>query len=401
MTPSTGDDSRMAGRPSLRIGGHGKISRVHLGGGLWLARCRYRDTDGVTRKVQRLGPPGIYDQYGKMAEDALIEALADRSPSSGPDAVSLETPVTALVEQHLVRLTEDGRSPVTLTTYRFAVGKLDKFIGGVRVGEASPARIDAALRSMRSVHGPTMARQAKTVLRGALQLAVMANILGSNPVRDVQPLRSNTQPKGAVGLTAEQVRDLLQKVQASKFCQDHDLVDPITLLIATGLRRSELLGLRWVDYDYETRTLTVAGKVVRVSGEGIVRVDETKSAAGRRTVPVPQFAVQMLQIRHRLPYRGEQAVIFPSTAGTLRDPNNFGKEWRNAREELGVPEVTTHSFRKTVATLIDDDGLSARIGADQLGHSKVSMTQDRYMTRGRVHTQVADLLDRAIAKSGE
>jgi integrase len=94
-------------------------------------------------------------------------------------------------------------------------------------------------------------------------------------------------------------------------------------------------------------------------------------------------------------------VIFPSTAGTLRDPNNFGKEWRNAREELGVPEVTTHSFRKTVATLIDDDGLSARIGADQLGHSKVSMTQDRYMTRGRVHTQVADLLDRAIAKSGE
>jgi hypothetical protein len=225
----------MAGRPSLRIGGHGKISRVHLGGGLWLARCRYRDTDGVTRKVQRLGPPGIYDQYGKLAEDALIESLADRRLSSGSDAVGLETPVTVLVEQHLVRLAEDGRSPVTLATYRFAVGKLDKFIGGVRVGEASPARIDAALRSMRSAHGPTMARQAKTILRGALQLAVMANVLGSNPVRDVQPLRSKTQPKGAVGLTAEQLRDLLQKVQASKFCQDHDLVDPITLLIAIGL----------------------------------------------------------------------------------------------------------------------------------------------------------------------
>jgi integrase len=72
----------------------------------------------------------------------------------------------------------------------------------------------------------------------------MANVLGSNPVRDVQPLRSKTQPKGAVGLTAKQLRDLLQKVQASKFCQDHDLVDPIKLLIATGLRRSELLGLR-------------------------------------------------------------------------------------------------------------------------------------------------------------
>jgi integrase len=58
--------------------------------------------------------------------------------------------------------------------------------------------------------------------------------------------------------------------------------------------------------------------------------------------------------------------------------------------------VTSHSFRKTVATLIDDEGLSARIGADQLGHAKVSMTQDKYMSRGRVQTQVAELLDRTI-----
>jgi hypothetical protein len=166
-------------------------------------------------------------------------------------------------------------------------------------------------------------------------------------------------------------------------------------------RRSELLGLRWSDYDDEACTLAVTGKVVRVAGEGLQRVNETKSAAGRRTVPLPQFAVEMLRTRRRLPYLGEQAVIFPSTAGTLRDPNNFGKEWRGARVMLGAPEITTHSFPKTVATLIDDEGLSARIGADHLGHSKVSMTQDRYMTRGRVHPQVADLLDRTVAKSGE
>jgi hypothetical protein len=69
-------------------------------------------------------------QYGKLAENARLESLAERRPSSGPDAVVLETPVTLLVEQHLVRLTEDGRSPTTLATYRFAVGKLEKFIGG-------------------------------------------------------------------------------------------------------------------------------------------------------------------------------------------------------------------------------------------------------------------------------
>ena len=62
----------------------------------------------------------------------------------------------------------------------------------------------------------------------------------------------------------------------------------------------------------------------------------------------------------------------------------------------GVPGVTTHSFRKSVATLIDDEGLSARIGADHLGHSRISMTQDKYMARGRVHNAVADMLDRTI-----
>jgi integrase len=391
----------MAGRPSLRIGSHGEITRVYQGGGVWLARCRYRDGDGVTRIVQRLGPADHYDQHGKLAEDALIEALTERRRSSDSVGIGLETPLSELIEQHLVRLAGDGRSPVTLSTYRFAAGKLAKFIGGVRVGEATPARIDAALRSMRSAHGATMARQAKTILRGALQLAVMANALGANPVRDVQPLRSKSQAKGAVALTADQLRDLLVKLGASKFCQDHDLVDPITLLMATGLRRSELLGLSWVDYDQAAGTIAVTGKVVRVSGNGLVRVDETKSAAGRRTVPLPQFAVEMLAKRLALPYLGEQPVIFPSTGGTLRDPNNFGKEWRRARDELGVPEVSTHSFRKTVATLIDEEGLSARIGADHLGHSNVSMTQDRYMTRGRIHTQVAELLDRTVRINDE
>jgi integrase len=351
--------------------------------------------------VQRLGPADDYDQYGKLAEDALIEALTERRHSSDSVRIGLETPVSELIEEHLVRLADDGRSPVTLSTYRFAAGKLAKFLGGVRVGEATPARVDAALRSMRSAHGATMARQAKTILRGALQLAVMANTLGANPVRDVQPLRSKSQPKGAVALTADELRGLLGKLGGSKFCQDHDLVDPITLLIATGLRRSELLGLRWVDYDEPAGTLGVTGKVVRVAGKGLERVDGAKSVAGLRTVPLPRFAIDMLQRRRTLEYFGEQPVIFPSTAGTLRDPNNFGKEWRKARNELGMPEVTTHSFRKTLATLIDDAGLSARIGADHLGHSKVSMTQDRYMSRGRVHTQVADLLDRTVRINDE
>ena len=385
----------MAGRPPLRIGSHGKISRKHLGDAVWLARCRYRDGDGVTRIVERRGPVG--DQYGKLAEDALIEALgARRTPAAGGE-VTLDTKLTVLVDRHIDRLEEDGRAATTIDTYRVTAGKLAKAIGGVRVGEATPARIDAALRSMRTSHGAGMARHARVILRGGLQLAVMATVLGSNPVRDISPIMSKGKPKGARALAGDELRELLAKLRTSEFCQKYDLVDPITMLIATGLRRSELLGLRWADYHQAAATISVTGKVSRVTGKGLVRFSQTKTAAGARTLPLPRFAVDMLTARRTLPYLSEQLVIFPSTAGTLRDPSNFGRDWRMVRDSLGVPDVTSHSFRKSLATLIDDDGLSARIGADHLGHSKVSMTQDRYMARGRLHTEVAALRDRTIS----
>jgi integrase len=178
--------------------------------------------------------------------------------------------------------------------------------------------------------------------------------------------------------------------------QRHDLVDPISLFIATGLRISELLGLRWADFDESAATLAVTGKVIRASGKGLLRIDETKTAAGRCTLPLPSFAVTVLTARRGRPYLGEQSMTFPSAAGTWRDPDNFRSRWREVRVALGVPDATRHSFRKTVATLIDDAGLSARIGADHLGHTRISMTQDRYMARGRIHTAVADMLDRTI-----
>jgi integrase len=385
----------MAGRSPLRIGQHGKVSRTYLGGGVWQAMCRYRDTDGVTRRVTRRSPTGEQDRHGKLAEDLLIESLANRRPPS--DEIGPDTAVMTLVQAHLDRLAEDGRSPATQDTYKLVANKLQLKLGAVRIVEVNPGRIDTVLRAMNNTHGPGIARQAKTILSGALQLAVMANVLAANPVRDVAAIKSKRPPKGAPALTAEQLRDLLVRMRASDYCREYDLADPFTILIATGLRRGKLLGLRWADYDEAAVTLTISGKVVRVAGKGLVRVDETKSAAGRRTIALPRFAISVLAARRKLPYFGEHpAIMFPSTAGTWRDPNNFGRDWRKVREELGVPEVTTHSFRKSVATLIDDRGLSARIGADQLGHARPSMTQDVYMSRGKVHTQVAEALDDAI-----
>ncbi|UGQ59865.1 site-specific integrase [Rhodococcus pyridinivorans] len=352
------------------------------------------------RRAERRSPTGRRDQYGNLAEQELLAHLETRR-TADEDTMSADTTITALVSTYLGRLEDEGRAAATMDTYRFAAAKLEALIGGVRVREATAGRVDAALRSMNKLHGSTMTRQAKTILRGSLNIAVLAGVLGSNPVRDVSPIKSKTPPKGARALTGDELRALLAGLAASEYCRANDLVDPITMLIATGLRRSELLALRWQDVDEDAATVTVTGKVVRAKGVGLLRVEAAKSAAGLRTIPLPSFAMAALQKRATEPCNGELGVIFPSTAGTLRDPNNFGKQWRKVRDDLGVPDVTTHSFRKSVATLIDEGGLSARVGADHLGHRHVSMTMDRYMSRGRTHTVVADLLDRAVAINDE
>lgn len=115
-----------------------------------------------------------------------------------------------------------------------------------------------------------------------------------------------------------------------------------------------------------------------------------------RVLPLPSFAIAMLMGRQVSAVGNIHDVVFPSTQGTLRDPSAIHKQWRKVLAALKLDWVTSHTFRKTLATLLDGEGISARIGADQLGHAQVSMTQDVYMGRKAVHTEVADVLDRVI-----
>ena len=91
--------------------------------------------------------------------------------------------------------------------------------------------------------------------------------------------------------------------------------------------------------------------------------------------------MNMLRRRRAEPHPSTHDVIFPSTTGGLRDPNNIAKQWRKVRDTFSLPDVSSHSFRKSLAT---------RVGADHLGHRHVSMTQDRYFGRGRQHHEMLD-----------
>ena len=153
-------------------------------------------------------------------------------------------------------------------------------------------------------------------------------------------------------------------------------------MLATGLRIGECLGVLWFEMDLQTARVDVSSTVIRWSGHGLVR-KTTKSKAGERSLLMPSWIVAELQTRFSGGVRMDEPV-FANSLGGLRDPKNTSRDFRAALDRAGFEWVTTLSFRKTTATLLDQAGLSARVVAEQLGHARPSMTQDVYMGRKAV-----------------
>ena len=108
---------------------------------------------------------------------------------------------------------------------------------------------------------------------------------------------------------------------------------------------------------------------------------------GDRTLPLPPFAVDML--RDVNPGSDRRWPLFPDSVGGWRDPSNTSRDLRTAPGRAGFTWVTSHVFRKTCATILDEAGPVRPRLADQLGHARPSMTQDVYMGRKIASTRDA------------
>jgi integrase len=150
----------------------------------------------------------------------------------------------------------------------------------------------------------------------------------------------------------------------------------------------------WSQVDLAAGTVEITSTLVRIKGEGLLR-KSTKSSAGERTLPLPASAVSVLRRRLVSGARLDQP-LFPAVNGGFRDPANVRRELRDACGTEALAWITSHAFRKTAATILDEAALSARLVADQLGHARPSMTQDVYMGRRAVDSQAALALDAAL-----
>ncbi len=148
--------------------------------------------------------------------------------------------------------------------------------------------------------------------------------------------------------------------------------------------------MRWDDIDFEHGVVHVRRTVVQVAGQGLI-AKAPKTLAGERVLRMPSWLIDLLRARREV--ADPDAPVFPDSIGGYRDRNNVERAFRRARAGTPLEWVVPHVYRKTVATMLDHGGLSARTVADQLGHSRISMTQDVYMGRRAVDGTAAAALE--------
>ncbi|MCO7192293.1 site-specific integrase [Pseudonocardia sp. McavD-2-B] len=383
----------MAGRPPLPIGTHGKIvARDVTPAGqrakLWQAHTYYRDPDGKTRRVKRTGGSK------SAAENALRAALSDRQTDSAA-TLSGDSRVSAAAavwfEQCEAAVAEGELAPNTLRLYESAWRlHIEPAVGELRLRELTVSRCEAWKVELRKRKGAGTVRTSKAVLSGVAGYAARMGAIGANPVRDTSPVRGKRK-RAARAMTLDERRRWLDAMEADERASRWAVPDLTRFLLATGVRIGEALAVTWDEVDLDAGSVRVEWHIIRVKGEGLIRATGAKSEAGDRELFLPRWAVDML-LRRRVESAGAWPV-FPDSLGGWRDPSNMSRALREARDAAGFGWVTSHVFRQTVLTVLDDAGVSRRSIADQAGHADPSMTERNYMQRGKGSARAAEVLD--------
>ncbi|NBM20143.1 site-specific integrase [Streptomyces sp. GC420] len=234
----------------------------------------------------------------------------------------------------------------------------------------------AAGECCRSVLSRRMVQSIHAVLRNALQNAVREELIVRNVAQLVQvPTPSYGTGKG---LSVAEARLLLREARADR------LYALYVLALVMGMRRGELLGLRWDAVNLERESLIVERSLQRVQGELMLVAPKTVSSV--RTIPLPPIVVEALrehqerQAQERaaagIEWR-EHGLLFASRIGTPLEPDNLRRSWHPLRKRLGL-ELRFHDLRHSAVSLLLDLGVPPHTVRQIAGHSDIGVTMKVY-----------------------
>jgi len=400
-------------RPPTPVGSYGVIKVEELaptedGVKRFRASTYFRMADGSSQRVRRQGPTR------PRAVARLKEALVELADEVKGDTVSGSTRFSRLAELWLEeREQEAALGNLSPTTVRLYGGALTNWVlpslGQLQSREVLVTNCDKVIKNARAKASYDTAKTVKAAMSGVCDYGVRHGAMKLNPVRSIARM-SRGEERTVVVLDLDQRIDLLTKLRTygPQRQQDAkgrslggrgqiwlDLPDIMEAMLATGVRLGELLALDPDDVDPANATVVISHHLVRITGQGLVRRRKRKGNRDGLVLKVPQWSVPMWR-RRKLASGG--GPVFASFTGNWLDPSNVINAISTAMADVGYGWVTSHVFRKTVATVLDEADLPTTAIADQLGNTR-AVAEKHYRRKRAANQANADALESMLREA--
>lgn len=352
---------------------------VYKRSGGWAFRvdAGFHPQSGKRRQVLR---------QGFATKKAAQEALSEMVNSNTRGTVVARSMIN--VQDYLAEWLETTKSrlrPSTHHSYVMAVDRIVAHLGRYQLQTLTPLQIESFYTNQLACGGrdgrplaPKTVRNTHVVLRKALADAERLGLVTRNAASAARP--PSPEKSDLVTWSSDDLRVFLAAIEG----------DPneigFRLLCATGMRRGEVLGLRWRDVDFDLGQFAVA-HTITTAGKEVV-MGPPKTLRSRRNVYVDKRTLAALRV-HRKRQReqrlaagpawdGELDLVVTDELGQALHPDHFSRDFDQLIRKLDVPRIRLHDLRHTHATLALKAGVHPKVVSERLGHATVGVTLDLY-----------------------
>ena len=229
--------------------------------------------------------------------------------------------------------------------------------GRIHVGSNQPQGLSST--TVHSVH---------LMLHAALERAVKERLIPRNPTEDCVPPKPRK-----VEMQILPAQDMHAYLEAAKA---RDLLPMFYLELVSGLRKGELVALRWDDLDIQSNTVSVSKQYVR-NPDGSLELTRPKTENSVRLVSIPQTAVDLLIQEHEK--HPDSPYLFPSpVTGEMYHPDSVVNLHKKILKDAGLPHIRFHDLRHTFATTALQNGVDVKTVSNMLGHYDAGFTLRTY-----------------------
>ncbi len=224
---------------------------------------------------------------------------------------------------------------------------------------------------------PQTVKHHHRLLHQAMGRAVKWKLIARNPVDDVDP--PSVDRAEIMTLKSDELNALIDAVHGTQFYV------PVLIAAATGMRRGEVLGLKWADVDFERTTLKVERSLQETKAGLTLKPPKTKRS--RRSITLPTFLIEELK-RHRQEQRKHRIAVAPvyqdndlvcaKEDGSFVSPEWLSRRFGDVVSKLDIPQITFHGIRHTHITHLLESGVHPKVASERAGHSSVAVTLDLY-----------------------